>query len=150
MTLRSTRGLEDTPYHLTLPYTNLYTPRVNGFQVTWFAYGLFIYSGYPGYVTNTVPYSLEIDYSRSCDSFELLQALIKSLFPARFAGPVPRTLKKQSAARVKLTSATSMYFTQGCWVNVLDKLHDRRVDWWRFTEHSGFVDIGSVLFLHVP
>ena len=53
----------------------------------------------PAWVTNTVPFTLLIDYIHHSGSFEILQAKVKchsSLGPAR---PVPRVLNKHYSAR---------------------------------------------------
>ena len=88
MTVRSARDLEYIPYHLTLPYANLYTPKVIGFRVTWFGHGLFTSSAHPEWVTKTVSSSLEILYLRFCDPVEILQAKVKRFF---FTGPRARS-----------------------------------------------------------
>ena len=87
----------------------------------------------PGWVTKTNPYSLKINHLRFCDPFEILQAKVKRVFSTGPACPFLRNLNKQSAARVEPTSVTSMYLTEGSYVNVLDKFQDHKVDWWRFT-----------------
>ena len=65
----------------------------------------------PKWVTKTVPFSLEINYIRFCDPFEILQAKFKFVFSAGPGCPVPSTLSKQSAARGKPVSVISIYLT---------------------------------------
>ena len=52
MTLRSFCDLEVIRYHLKLLHAKLYRHRVNGLRVTWYAYDLFAWGGYPrmGYI----------------------------------------------------------------------------------------------------
>ena len=64
-----------------------------------------------GWVAKTVPCSLENDYIRFCDPFEILQAKFKRVSSTETACLVPRTLNKQSAPRVKPTNVISMYLT---------------------------------------
>ena len=104
----SARDLEDIPYHPTLPYANLYTPRINGSELHGLRMVCILKAVTFGWVTKTAPYSLKIDYNRFCDPFEILQAKTKRVFSVRAACPVPRTSNKQSAARVKPTIVTSM------------------------------------------
>ena len=48
----------------------------------------------PAWDTNTVPSSLVIDYTRCCDSFEILQAKVKCFFIGRARETGPACLKQ--------------------------------------------------------
>ena len=52
----------------------------------------------PAWGTNTVPFSLVINYIRSSGSFEILQVKVKCLSSVETARPVPRALNKHYSA----------------------------------------------------
>ena len=65
----------------------------------------------PAWVTNTVSFTLLIDYIHHSGSFEVLQAKVKchsSVGPAR---PVPRALNKHYSARGGPINVYFMYIT---------------------------------------
>ena len=66
----------------------------------------------PAWVTNTVSFTLAINYMHHSDSFEVLQAKVKclSVGPVR---PVPRALNKHYSARGGPINVSFMYFTWG-------------------------------------
>ena len=66
-----------------------------------------------GWCTKTVQYLKRINYLRFCGPFDILQACVKRDLSTEPACPVPRTLNKQNAARVKPTSVSSIHITQG-------------------------------------
>ena len=65
----------------------------------------------PAWVTNTVPFSLPIDYIRYSGSFEVLQAKVKGLLSVGPARPVPRALNKHYSARGVSINVSFMYIT---------------------------------------
>ena len=65
----------------------------------------------PEWVTNTVSFTLYIDYNHHSGSFDILQAKVKchsSVGPAR---PVPHALNKHYSARGESINVSFMYFT---------------------------------------
>ena len=109
MTLRSFHDLEAICRHLTLLHAKLYRPRVNSSRVTSYVYRLFTQGGYPGWVTNGVSFTLEIDYVHYSDSFEVLQAKINCLLSVGPVRPVPRALNKHYSARGGPINVSFMY-----------------------------------------
>ena len=67
----------------------------------------------PRRATDTVAYAMAIDYSRYCDSIDVLQAKVKSLFSVGPACLVPRALNKHYAVCVEVTRVYFMYFNYG-------------------------------------
>ena len=59
--------------------------------------------------TNTVPFTLVIDYTRYCGSFEVLQAKVKCHLLVGPARPVPRALNKHFPARGGPINVSFMY-----------------------------------------
>ena len=60
----------------------------------------------PAWVTNTVSFTLKIDYIHYSGSFEILQAKVNV-----FYRPVPRALNKHYSARGGPINVSFMYFT---------------------------------------
>ena len=65
----------------------------------------------PAWVTNTVSFTLLIDYIHHCGSFEVLQAKVECLLSVRPARPVPRALNKHYSARGGPINVSFMYIT---------------------------------------
>ena len=67
----------------------------------------------PAWVTNTVSFTLLIDYIHHSGSFEVLQAKVKCLLSVGPACPVPRALNKHYSARGVSINVSFMYITYG-------------------------------------
>ena len=68
------------------------------------------------WVSNTVLITLVIDYTRYCDSLEILQAKVKCLLLIEPARPVPRALNKHYSARpspINVTFIDDLHNIQG-------------------------------------
>ena len=65
----------------------------------------------PAWVTNTVSFSLVIDYTLYSGMFEMLQAKAKCLLSVWPARPVPRALNKHHSAHGGPIIVSSMYIT---------------------------------------
>ena len=65
----------------------------------------------PAWVTNTVSFTLKIDYIHHSGSFEILQAKVKCLLSVVFVRPVPRVLNKHYSARGGSVNVSVMYIT---------------------------------------
>ena len=66
----------------------------------------------PAWVTNTVPFTLKIDFTHYSDSFGILQANVKCHLSVGPARPVPRTLNKHYSARGGPIIVPFLYITQ--------------------------------------
>ena len=64
----------------------------------------------PAWVTNTVSFLLVIDYTRFCDSFEVLQATVKCHLSVGPARPAPRVLSNDYFRRGGPINVSFMYF----------------------------------------
>ena len=67
----------------------------------------------PAWVTNTVSFTLLIDYIHHSGSFEVLQAKVKCLLSVGPACSVPRALSKHYSARGVSINVSFMYITYG-------------------------------------
>ena len=65
----------------------------------------------PAWVTNTVPFTIAINYIRYSDSFEILQAKVICHLSVRPARPVPRALNKHYSARGGPIHVSFMYIS---------------------------------------
>ena len=65
----------------------------------------------PAWVTNTVSFTLLIDYIHHSGSFEVLQAKVECLLSVGPARPVPRALNKHYSARGGPINVSFMYIT---------------------------------------
>ena len=65
----------------------------------------------PAWVTNTVSFTLLIDYIHHFGSFEVLQAKVECLLSVGPARPVPRALNKHYSARGGPIKVSFMYIT---------------------------------------
>ena len=65
----------------------------------------------PAWVTNTVSFTLVINYIHRSGSFEVLQAKVKCHLSVGLARPVPRALNKHYSARGGPINVSFMYIT---------------------------------------
>ena len=65
----------------------------------------------PAWVTNTVSFTIAINYIRYSDSFDILQAKVKCHLSVGPARPVPRALNKHYSARGEPIYVSFMYIT---------------------------------------
>ena len=65
----------------------------------------------PAWVTNTVSFTIAIDYIHYSGSFEILQAKVKCHLSVGPARPVPRALNKHYSARGGPINVSFMCFT---------------------------------------
>ena len=65
----------------------------------------------PAWVTNTVSFTLKIDYIHHSGSFDILQVKVKCHLSVGPARPVPRALNKHYSARGGPIYVSFMYIT---------------------------------------
>ena len=65
----------------------------------------------PAWVTNTVSFTLVINYIHRSGSFDILQAKVNCHLSVRPVRPVPRALNKHYSARGELINVSFMYIT---------------------------------------